>query len=97
VAALLALIGAVTGAVAMRRSAARAGAARDGAIVALVLGMVGVALAGLHLATSPGDIGTGNGRLGAIVALGLGGMSVVLGRLALRAGPARGKEAPSDA
>jgi hypothetical protein len=97
VAALLGLIGTVTGAVARRRSTSRAGGGRDGAVVALVLGVVGVALAGLHLATSPGDIGTGSGRLGAIVALVLGVMGMFLGRLALRAGTAPGREARSDA
>jgi hypothetical protein len=40
-------------------------------------------LAGLHLATSTGAVGTGNGRGGAIVALALGLVGVVLGRLAL--------------
>jgi hypothetical protein len=100
VAALLALIGAVSGALARRRSARGAGSGRDGAIVALVLGVVGVALAGVHLATSPGEIGTGNGRLGAIVALVLGGMGMLLGRLALarsrRDGRAPAREKRSD-
>jgi len=59
------------------------GSGRDGAIVALVLGLVGMCLAGLHLATSSGGIGTGNGRAGAVVALALGLIGVVLGRLAL--------------
>ena len=59
------------------------GSGRDAAIVALVLAVVGMALAGLHLATSRGAIGTGHGRLGASVALVLGLIGIVLGRLAL--------------
>jgi hypothetical protein len=51
--------------------------------VALVLGLIGMVLAGLHLATSTGGIGTGNGRGGAIVALVLGLIGMVLGGLAL--------------
>jgi hypothetical protein len=85
VAGMVALIGVVTGGLALARSASRMGTGngRDGAIVALVLGLVGMALAGLHLATSTGGIGTGNGRAGAIVALVLGLIGMVLGRLAL--------------
>ena len=85
VAALVALIGVVTGGLALARSAGRIGTGngRDGAIVALVLGLVGMALAALHLATSTGGIGTGNGRAGAIVGLVLGLIGIVLGRLAL--------------
>ena len=84
VAWVVALIGVVTGGLALR-SARRIGTGngRDGAIVALVLGLIGMALAGLHLATSTGGIGTGNGRAGAIVALVLGLIGMVLGRLAL--------------
>ena len=51
--------------------------------MALVVGLMGMALAGLHLATSTGGIGTGNGRAGAIVALVVGLVAMVLGRLAL--------------
>ena len=47
------------------------------------LGLIGMLLAALHLATSTGGIGTGNGRVGAIVALVLGLIGMVLGRLAL--------------
>jgi hypothetical protein len=49
----------------------------------LVLGLIGMALAGLHLATTTGGFGTGSGRAGAVVALVLGLIGVVLGRLAL--------------
>jgi hypothetical protein len=64
----------------------RAGAVVAGlvaAIVALVTGLLGTALAVLHLATSSGGIGTGNGRAGAIVAVVLGLGAMVLGRTAL--------------
>jgi hypothetical protein len=85
VAAVVALIGVVTGGLALARSAGRTGTAvgRDAAVAALVLGLIGMVLAGLHLATSTGAVGTGNGRGGAIVALALGLVGVVLGRLAL--------------
>jgi hypothetical protein len=90
-AAVTALIGVVVGARALR-SAGRAGdgSGRDGAIVALVLGLVGVVLAGVHLATSTGGIGTGSGKAGAIVAVVLGVVGVALGRRALRRAGARG-------
>jgi hypothetical protein len=51
--------------------------------VALVSGLIGMVLAGLHLATNTGGIGTGHGRAGAIVALVVGLIGAVLGRLAL--------------
>ncbi len=85
VAALIALIGVIVGAVALTRSTRPSdkGNGRDGAIVALVLALVGVFLAALHLATSRGAIGSGHGRAGAIVGLVLGLIGMVLGRLAL--------------
>ena len=55
---------------------------RAGAGLAAAVGLIGVVLAGLHLATNPGGIGTGHGRAGAIVALVLGPMGMVLGGLA---------------
>ena len=77
VAAMVALIGVITGGRALARNG------RDGAIVALVMGLIGTFLAGLHLATSSGGIGTGNGRAGAIVGVVLGLIGMVLGRMAL--------------
>jgi uncharacterized membrane protein YeaQ/YmgE (transglycosylase-associated protein family) len=78
VAGLVALIGVVSGWMAMSRNA------RDGAVAALVLGLVGTFLAGLHLVTTAGaGFGTGNGRAGAIVALVLGLIGIVLGRLTI--------------
>ncbi len=81
VAGIVALLGVVAGGVAARRTDARAG--RDGAIAALVLGVVGMALGALHLATTVGGVGTGNGRAGAIVALVLGLIGMALGRSTL--------------
>ncbi|MFM9372733.1 DUF6223 family protein [Streptomyces sp. Da 82-17] len=46
---------------------------------AVVLGLVGAALAVLHLATSSGGPGTGNGLVGAVVAVPLGLGAVWLG------------------
>jgi hypothetical protein len=93
VAGLFALIGLITGWVALARSGRREGApgkvgvgaavGRDGAIVGLVLALSGIVLAALHLATTSGGFGTGQGRAGAIVALVLGLIGVVLGRRAL--------------
>jgi hypothetical protein len=59
------------------------GSGRLGAIVAAVVGRIGVVIGGLALARSAGRIGTGNGRLGAIVAMVVGLIGMVLGRLAL--------------
>ena len=59
------------------------GAGRSGAVVALVVGPIGVVLSALALARSAGGIGTGNGRAGAIVGLAVGLIGIVLGALAL--------------
>lgn len=75
-AAVLALIGAVIGGLALAR---RAG--KFGAIVALAAGVIGTAVGGFVVATSTG-FGTGGGRAGAIAALVLGLISLALGGLA---------------
>ena len=54
---------------------------RIGAIVAIVVGLIGAAIGGRALARSAGRIGTGNGRRGAIVALVLGPIGLVIGGL----------------
>ncbi|XXU89806.1 DUF6223 family protein [Sorangium sp. So ce1099] len=59
------------------------GSGRAGATVALVVGLIGVAIGGLALARSVGRIGAGNGRDGAIVALVLGPIGMVLAGLHL--------------
>src|SRR4030095_10519974 len=73
-AAVVALIAAVIGGLALARSAGRigTGTGRNGAIVALVAGLIGIVLAGLHLATNTGAICTGSGGGGALVGLLLG-------------------------
>jgi hypothetical protein len=81
-AAIVALIGAVIGGLALVRSG-RIGSGTQGATVALAVGPIGMILAAVHLATNTGAIGTGSGRAGAIVALVLGLIGVVLGGLAL--------------
>lgn len=76
------LISAITGALALR-AANRAGSGKRGAIVTLVVALVGIVLSVLHIARSSGGIGTGSGKLGAIVALVLGVTGAVLGWMAL--------------
>ena len=56
---------------------------RIGAVVAAVVGLIGMALGGLHLATSTGGFGTGSGRAGAIVAVVVGLIGTALGGLVL--------------
>ncbi|PYC68117.1 hypothetical protein C7C45_19660 [Micromonospora arborensis] len=85
VAALLGLVGAVIGGLALARPASRVGTGtgRLGAVLALAAGLTAMALGGVVVATSDSGIGTGNGRGGAFVALAVGLVSVVLGGLAL--------------
>ena len=51
--------------------------------MATVLGLIGILLGGLVVATSDGGVGTGNGLGGAVVAMVLGLVGVVLGGLAM--------------
>jgi hypothetical protein len=81
--ALMGLSSVVIGWLALSRSADRMGSRRFKAIVALILGLIGMILSGLHLVRATGDIGTGSGRLGAIVSLVLGLIGMILGGLAL--------------
>jgi Family of unknown function (DUF6223) len=84
-AAVVGLIGAVIGALALARSAGRIGAGngRRGAIVALVMGPIGLVIGGLVVATADGGLGTGNGLAGGIVAMIVGLIGIALGGLAL--------------
>ena len=84
-AAVLGLIGAVIGGLALARSAGRIGTGngRRGAIVALVLGPIGLVIGGLVVATADGGLGTGHGLGGGIVAMIVGLIGMVLGGLAL--------------
>jgi len=83
--ALVALVGAAIGGLALARSAGRIGIGngRMGAIVALVAGLIAVVNGGLNLAIAKGGPGTGNGVVGAAVALVLGLIAMALGGLAL--------------
>ncbi|MEV4497869.1 DUF6223 family protein [Micromonospora arborensis] len=86
VAALLGLVGAVIGGLALARPASRVGTGtgRLGAVLALAAGLTAMTLGGVVVvATSDSGIGTGNGRGGAFVALAVGLVGVVLGGLAL--------------
>jgi hypothetical protein len=75
------LISVVIGAVTLLRSKNR-----TAAIVASVLGVIGVVLSVMHLAGNTGGFGTGGGRAGAIVALVLSLVGIALGgRIMLRA------------
>ena len=84
-AALVGLIGAVIGGLALARSAGRIGTGngRRGAIVALVLAPIGLVIGGLVVATADGGIGTGSGLGGGIVAMIVGVIGMSLGGLAL--------------
>ena len=82
---VLALIGVVTGGLAVGRPASRFGTAsgRLGAIAALVAGLIAGVNGGLVLAIADGGPGTGNGVVGGAMALVLGLMGTALGGLAL--------------
>lgn len=83
-AALLGLVGAVIGGLALARSVRRIGnGGRKGAIVALVSGLIAVVGGALNLAVADGGPGTGNGVVGGALALVLGLIAVVLGGLVL--------------
>ena len=66
----------------MSQTASPVSSGRLGATVALVVGLVSVAIGGPAF-RSAGRIGTGNGRGGAILALVVGLIGMVLGGLAL--------------
>jgi hypothetical protein len=85
VAAVVGLIGALIGGLALARSARRidAGKGRRGAIVALVMGPSGLIVGGLVVATADGGLGTGNGLGGGVVAMVVGLIGVALGGMAL--------------
>ncbi|QLQ38814.1 DUF6223 family protein [Micromonospora robiginosa] len=77
--ALVSLAGVVIGGLAVRR----AGAGGRRALLAVATGLVGLVLSAVHLATTTGGFGTGQGRAGAIVGVVLGLVGVGLGGLAL--------------
>jgi hypothetical protein len=83
--AVLALVGAVIGGLALARPDSRFGTAsgRLGAIVALVAGLIAAVNGGLVLAIANGGPGSGNGVVGGAGALVLGLIALALGGLAL--------------
>jgi len=80
VASLIGVFGVVAGARAATR-ARRAGAPRTGHL-ALLAGVISMAVGGLVVATAKGGLGTGHGLGGGIVSLVTGSMSVALAGLA---------------
>lgn len=83
--ALLALVGVITGGLALRGSAGPIdiGSGRWRATVAQVAGLIAVGGGGLNLAFATGGPGTGNGVVGGAAALVLGLVAIVLGGLAI--------------
>lgn len=82
-AAIVALMGAIIGGMALSRAARGIGLGkgRNGAIVALTAGLIAAIVGALLLATADGGPGTGNGVVGAAVAVVLGLIAMVEGGL----------------
>ncbi|GKQ36063.1 DUF6223 family protein [Streptomyces sp. A012304] len=84
--ALVGLLGAVGGGLALARPTGQGHigtwARRNGAVAALVAGLVAVTVGGTVAATADGGLGTGNGLGGAYFAMLLGLIAVTLGWLA---------------
>ena len=80
----LGLISVIIGSFALRRSRSHVGKGRQGASIALCLGLISLILSVMHLIrTSDNSIGTGSGKLGAIVALVLALIGIILGGITL--------------
>jgi len=98
-AALLGAIAVVAGVQAVsRRRRARPGA-RGRAAAAVVTGLAGGLLGGVHAAQAAGGVGTGNGLAAAVVAVALGAAAILLGGVTLvrsRAAAAPRSVAPAD-
>jgi hypothetical protein len=83
-AAALGLAGVIIGSMSLMRAARRIGNhGRNGAIVALVAGIIAIVNGGLNLAVATGGPGTGNGVVGGAAAFVLGLIGMALGGLAL--------------
>ncbi len=80
---LVGLIGDVLGGKALARSTDPKGNVRRGALLALVLGPIGLLIGALVVATAEGGLGTGHGLGGGIVAMIVGPIGMALGGLAL--------------
>ena len=82
--AVVGLVSAILAGLSLFRSARRIGnGGRNGAIVALVVGLIVIAYAVLHLNIYTGGLGTGAGRAGAIIAIVMGLTSMVLAGITL--------------
>jgi hypothetical protein len=82
--AVVGLASAILAGWALARSVGRIGnGGRNGAIVAMVVGLIVIAYAVLHLKIFTGDFGTGAGRAGAIIAIVMGLTSMVLAGITL--------------
>jgi hypothetical protein len=81
-AALLGLVGAVIGGLAMARAARRIGnRGKQGATAALATGLIALVGGSVNLAVADGGPGTGNGVVGGAIAVLLGSIAMVLGGL----------------
>jgi hypothetical protein len=81
-AALVGLVGAIIGGLALARSVRRIGnGERKRAVVALVAGLIAMVGGAVNLAVADGGPGTGNGVVGGALALVLGLLGLVLGGL----------------
>jgi hypothetical protein len=56
---------------------------RKGIMIAGLLGLICIVLAGIHILNSTGGFGTGSGKAGAIVAIALGLIATILSGIAL--------------
>ena len=78
--AVVGLIGAFVGGIALFRSLRQVrNGGRNGAIIAVVVGLIVIAYAVLHLSMFTGGLGTGGGRAGAFIAIAFGLISLILG------------------
>ena len=83
-AVVVGLVGAVIGGLALARSGRiGVGNGRRGAIMALLLGPIGLVIGSLVVATADGGLGTGNGLGGGVVAMIVGLIGGVFGGLGL--------------
>jgi Family of unknown function (DUF6223) len=75
---------------AKKRATGGTGNGRTSAVIALLLGITGIVLSGIHLVITAGAVfGSGSGKAGAIVGLVLGLIGISLGGLALRSSKVR--------
>ncbi|SHE32992.1 hypothetical protein SAMN05444392_10130 [Seinonella peptonophila] len=82
--AFVGLFSAILAGLSMVRSKRQIGnGGRNGAIIAVIVGVIVIAYAGLHLTMFTGNFGTGSGKAGAIIAILMGLISIVLAGITL--------------